>query len=279
MHTRRLGVALLAFGSCALAHAGAPGPGPGAQQFSLRNDFSTTQNPHGAWAYLESGAPITCMLHQPNYIPELTGWCCRLDWGAAVAKFTDEPAPGWQDAILGDIVIHVSPSPSAPIAVRWTAPADGVISISGAAWAAFFDPSRDAGWTLSLNQTVLAQRASIVGMLRTDLGATFTANIVGGKSLADHAVAAGDTLTFSTYNLSTFGHFMGVEIEIDFTPDCPGDTNGDGLVNFVDLNRVLSAFGASTGDPGFIAGADLNGDGAVSFLDLNIVLSFFGQTC
>jgi hypothetical protein len=56
---------------------------------------------------------------------------------------------------------------------------------------------------------------------------------------------------------------------------CPGDTNGDNIVNFADLNAVLSAFGQSgAGLP-----ADLNGDGVVNFSDLNAVLSAFGTGC
>ncbi len=58
---------------------------------------------------------------------------------------------------------------------------------------------------------------------------------------------------------------------------CPGDANGDRVVNFADLNIVLSSFGM-TGTPGSVPG-DLNGDGAVNFADLNLVLSFFGVSC
>ena len=63
-----------------------------------------------------------------------------------------------------------------------------------------------------------------------------------------------------------------------FTPDqvdCPGDTNGDGIVNFTDLNAVLASFGES-GEG--IAG-DVNGDGLVNFADLNAVLANFGVKC
>ncbi len=58
-------------------------------------------------------------------------------------------------------------------------------------------------------------------------------------------------------------------------PLCPGDTNGDNIVNFADLNAVLGQFG-QTG-PGLAA--DVNGDGVVNFADLNLVLSNFGRTC
>jgi hypothetical protein len=56
---------------------------------------------------------------------------------------------------------------------------------------------------------------------------------------------------------------------------CAGDTNGDNVVNFTDLNAVLAAFGQSgVGIPG-----DLNGDNVVNFTDLNEVLANFGGLC
>ncbi len=56
---------------------------------------------------------------------------------------------------------------------------------------------------------------------------------------------------------------------------CPGDANGDRIVNFADLNIVLFQFGVvGPNTPG-----DLNADGVVNFLDLNLVLSNFGLTC
>jgi hypothetical protein len=58
-------------------------------------------------------------------------------------------------------------------------------------------------------------------------------------------------------------------------PPCPGDANGDRVIDFEDLNIVLSSFGqAGASVPG-----DVNGDGSVNFLDLNLVLSFFGTAC
>lgn len=59
---------------------------------------------------------------------------------------------------------------------------------------------------------------------------------------------------------------------------CAGDANGDNVVNFADLNTVLSQFGQSQTGPGFLGG-DVNGDGSVGFADLNAVLSGFGQPC
>ena len=56
---------------------------------------------------------------------------------------------------------------------------------------------------------------------------------------------------------------------------CPGDTNGDGVVNFADLNTVLGEFGLS----GSGLAGDLNDDGMVNFADLNEVLANFGISC
>jgi hypothetical protein len=56
---------------------------------------------------------------------------------------------------------------------------------------------------------------------------------------------------------------------------CPGDTNGDNIVNFTDLNAVLADFGES----GMALPGDTNGDGVVNFTDLNEVLAAFGTSC
>lgn len=74
-------------------------------------------------------------------------------------------------------------------------------------------------------------------------------------------------------NLDDLQHFVGA---------LPSDANGDGIVNFVDLNLVLGFFGQSVGSnpPGSsVYAADVTGDGLVDFRDLNMVLSNFGVGC
>jgi hypothetical protein len=51
----------------------------------------------------------------------------------------------------------------------------------------------------------------------------------------------------------------------------PGDVNGDGQVNCVDIEIVKASFGKKTGQAGFDARADVNHDGVVNVLDLAIV--------
>ncbi len=57
------------------------------------------------------------------------------------------------------------------------------------------------------------------------------------------------------------------------TPPCPGDINGDGHTNTVDLTALLGSFGASVTIGTF---GDLNYDGAVTTADLTIMLGSFG---
>ncbi len=61
----------------------------------------------------------------------------------------------------------------------------------------------------------------------------------------------------------------------DAAAPCEGDTNGDNIVNFSDLNAVLATMGQS----GPALDADVDGDGIVNFTDLNMVLSAFGAGC
>ena len=51
-------------------------------------------------------------------------------------------------------------------------------------------------------------------------------------------------------------------------PPCPGDLNGDGVVNGADLGIMLGAWGTP--------GADLNGDGTTDGADLGILLGSWG---
>jgi 6-phosphogluconolactonase (cycloisomerase 2 family) len=57
--------------------------------------------------------------------------------------------------------------------------------------------------------------------------------------------------------------------------ECDGDTNGDNVVNFTDLNTILAEFGMM----GEGLAGDVNDDDIVNFTDLNIVLANFGTTC
>lgn len=56
---------------------------------------------------------------------------------------------------------------------------------------------------------------------------------------------------------------------------CPGDINGDRVVDSTDLSILLGNFGG----PGGAAQGDVDGNGIVDSTDLAILLSVFGSTC
>lgn len=56
---------------------------------------------------------------------------------------------------------------------------------------------------------------------------------------------------------------------------CQGDCTGDRIVDFRDLNTILSQFG----QVGYGLAGDVDVDGQVDFGDLNVVLTVFGQRC
>ncbi|TVQ64063.1 MAG: hypothetical protein EA379_02785 [Phycisphaerales bacterium] len=74
---------------------------------------------------------------------------------------------------------------------------------------------------------------------------------------------------------STFGGGNRVIAVRGFSAPCPGDTNGDNVVDFGDLSTVLSTFG-QTGEG---LDGDVNNDCVVDFGDLSVVLSNFGVNC
>lgn len=55
----------------------------------------------------------------------------------------------------------------------------------------------------------------------------------------------------------------------------PGDVDGDGDVDIVDLSQLLANFGMS----GSFLDGDLNNDGDVDLDDLSMVLAHFGERC
>lgn len=90
----------------------------------------------------------------------------------------------------------------------------------------------------------------------------------------------------STYTNSDDGFgglFGGASFDFDFEilplapPDCPGDADGNGEVNFADITNVLTNFGADYSSGTGPGDADRNG--VVNFADITNVLTNFGAVC
>lgn len=91
-----------------------------------------------------------------------------------------------------------------------------------------------------------------------------------GTESSPPMVFLGGRFDTSPSNYRNFAAFRGC-----LAASCGADINGDGVVNFTDLNAVLANFGnAGSGLSG-----DVNGDGVVNVEDLNAVLADFGAEC
>ena len=63
-----------------------------------------------------------------------------------------------------------------------------------------------------------------------------------------------------------------LELEVEVTPGCGADIDGNGFVDFDDLIRILSAWGPCEGCP-----EDIDGNDVVDFDDLLLVISGWGE--
>ena len=195
-------------------------------QYSLVNDWSDTQNPNGVWSYNYNDAPIS--VYQTMWWGE-AGWGlysigdgCIIRGSAptGTSPYGDVAGPP-HDWVPGDVMMHALSVPYGGLGtflnVQWTSPSDGTINISGLAWDGEIIDGRDVGWSLLVGGQVIAQRSSVFGLYRTDVGADFGANLVGSASLSDIPVTKGEVVEFLVATDTYYGQFVGVRENIALT--------------------------------------------------------------
>ncbi len=103
--------------------------------------------------------------------------------------------------------------------------------------------------------------------LNADLSTVFSINVtninIGGPAVGDLGtlVVAGVGSDIRAYRTDR---------------PCPGDLNGDQLVDLLDLSILLANFGSTSATPDQ---GDLNGDQTIDLTDLSLLLVVFGVTC
>jgi hypothetical protein len=201
----------------ALVLSFAPLPDAWATVYNLGADWSSVANPNGVWSYNQGAAPLP--FYQTNWAGVGgDGWTTTSTgivppaWILAVSAFGN--------AAVGDVVVH-STNFGGPLArVTWTSPGPGVLEISGQAWDVAHIAGRDDEWTLYLNATPLATRASILGVVKDSANAAFANNLLIGQSLTSLAVNAGDVVSFEVRQTqNNNGHFTGVDLSIELVPE------------------------------------------------------------
>ena len=105
----------------------------------------------------------------------------------------------------------------------------------------------------------------------TSLGLTIPENVA---QIPEVAAISPDGLTITCIAMTTDVGYQSLVIKLP--PPCPADTNGDGVINTLDLGTLLSHFGQSVTPS---TNGDINGDGVVNTLDLGSMLSLFGSSC
>ena len=91
----------------------------------------------------------------------------------------------------------------------------------------------------------------------------------------------GGRIYYKVYAKDVYGNYAGTP-QLSLTlgevgaAGPPGDINGDGSVDYIDLAILASSYGKSSEEPGFNPLCDLNGDGVVNYVDLAILASNYG---
>jgi hypothetical protein len=164
------------------------------QVYDLKTDWSDTQNPNGTWSYRHCDGGLL-----PNY--SLPWGYIGVDGSDVLTRTTAGSAvPGYLE--VGDI----SALPYCGLGIRWTAPANGVISVSGAIWKGSPDACGVSYWSLTRNGSYLSDRFGGGDFPRSapyDLSFWGSA---GPNGLLNIPVQAGDRVEL---NLST--SFCGLE--------------------------------------------------------------------
>lgn len=168
------------------------------QVYDLKADWSDTQNPNGTWSYRQGD---NLLINNPFPWAAASGNPYGL---VAIARATEAVVvPG--SIALGDIfVILTDPtSGEGEVTLRWTAPANGTINVSGDSWGTGFD------WTLKHNGSALSSGESWRVSTTRDLPYQFSSGSGGATALQNIAAQAGDRveMVLSTYIFS-FGDFV-----------------------------------------------------------------------
>ncbi|MFO0873809.1 MAG: hypothetical protein U0575_07530 [Phycisphaerales bacterium] len=244
-----------------------------AHVFDISGDFSYSGNPNGQWAY-EGGTALLGYAPAPlpgPPAPASTDGYWGSAWEAIVFRATlnssQTPGYGADDWLAGDVIVY-TPDSGANVRVTWTAPCDGTINYTGAAWYASTIVSRSDIFTLTLNGgPPLAN--GVLDPTKT------RSNAITFASQAPIVVSGGDVLalTFVKNAGQSFGSFAGSILAIDFDPaaKCAADLDGDCAVGGADIGILLSTWGPCAG-----CSSDINGDGVVDGADLGIILGAWG---
>jgi hypothetical protein len=105
---------------------------------------------------------------------------------------------------------------------------------------------------------------------------TVIASVSGDQGSFMGVVAPGISHAIWTWNHDE--SVVGFSLDnVTFSSPLPGDVDGDGHVDVVDLLYFVDAFGSASGDANYDPTCDFNSDGSVDVVDLLILVENFGK--
>ncbi len=191
-------IALTAFASPAVA-----------QTWDLRTDWSNTSNPNATWSYITSGGIASggtrgCDSFGPPGPPHIWGGCY---YGWSASNGSESPSLDLQD---GDVYGHNDPNN--PIAVAWTSPISGMVSVFGNTWM-LRDAGRNNFWSVMLNNVHQASGTIYSGDPWDRANpATFSFSA---------SVTTGDVIQFTLSSGQNVGDYSGVNMTVDSVSAVP----------------------------------------------------------
>lgn len=151
--------------------------------------------------------------------------------------------------------------PSVPANVRVTGTTNSTASLSWNASSDNVGGSGLAGYKVYRNGTLVATVTAGAGTSYTDTGLAASTTYTYTVSAYDNS--ANESAQSTAVSATTSANSPPASV--------PGDCNGDGHVNIIDLSILLSHYGQA-----YTAG-DFNHDGTVNVFDLSILLSNYGR--
>jgi hypothetical protein len=149
----------------------------------------------------------------------------------------------------------------------------------------FNKPPRDGGTAYSEEKTATFTITATAGSSQTQETETTNLNALSTEGaftchfqLPTSNGILGQYTIYANAIYKTDGAPLIARASKTFQVNLTGDINGDGIVDYLDINIVCRAFGSYPGHPKWNPSADLNSDQFIDYLDINICARNFGKS-